>query len=370
MLVPTLPAYTKVLGGSNLQASLVVGGFSISSLLSRLFIGDIADRMNRKPLIFIGFLILSICTLSYIFTPVIAMIIIRLVQGVEWGISSTVIAAVISDTVPTKRRGEGMGYYSLSMIVSMSIAPILAITIMNKYSFYIISVACIILICIGSAALQSCPISKSNIKNKNGNIKREFHWSNFFEKRALLPSLLCSLLAITLCAIMSYIMIFGKEVKITNIWIYFIGHVLMILITRPFVGRIFDKRGHKVVILPGAVCMIAGLITLSYTNSIRTLVIASLLYGFGYGAAQPSLQAWAINRSPVDRRGVANGTFLSSMDVGFTVGSIILSLVAEAKSYAVMYRVSSVAIIIFVIIYVSNLVLSKRNENKLNKNIA
>ena len=44
--------------------------------------------------------------------------------------------------------------------------------------------------------------------------------------------------------------------------------------------------------------MIVGLVVLSYTHSIPTLIISSLLYGFGYGAVQPSLQAWAVNRSP------------------------------------------------------------------------
>ena len=65
----------------------------------------------------------------------------------------------------------------------------------------------------------------------------------------------------------------------------------MVLVTRPFIGKIFDKKGHKVVIIPGAVCMGLGVLILSFANSIVTLVIASLFFGFGYGATQPSLLA-------------------------------------------------------------------------------
>lgn len=77
----------------------------------------------------------------------------------------------------------------------------------------------------------------------------------------------------------------------------------MVLLTRPAVGKIFDKKGHVVVILPGAICMIIGLIILSYAVSVPMLLLSSLFYGVGYGAVQPSLQTWAVNRSPSNRKG-------------------------------------------------------------------
>lgn len=123
------------------------------------------------------------------------------------------------------------------------------------------------------------------------------------------------------------------------------------LITRPLVGKIFDEKGHAVVILPGSICLIIGLITLSYANSILMLILSSLFYGLGYGAVQPSLQAWAVNRSPSNRQGAANGTFLSSMDLSYTLGSILLSFIAEHKSYAIMYRFSAIFIILLLLIY-------------------
>lgn len=373
LLVPTLPAYAKQIGGSSFEASLVVSGFSISSLICRAITGHVADKVNRKPLLLIGLFILSLCTLTYIFLPISGVIIVRIFQGVGWGMSSTAIAAIVSDMVPNKRRGEGMGYYSLSMIISMSLAPILAIVVMNNFQFNIVAVVSIILSIIAILSLQLVNFrKKSKLEIKHIKKEKIIVLNDLFEKKALLPSLLCFLLAITLCGVMSYIMLFGKEIKLSNIWVYFIGHVSMILLTRSFVGKLFDKKGHAVVIIPGAISMIIGLIVLSYVDSISSLVIASLLYGFGYGAVQPSLQAWAINRSPLERRGAANGTFLSSMDLSFTIGSILLSFIAESKSYAVMYRFSSIFMIIFMIIYGVALLKEKTNEEsseKLQENI-
>lgn len=363
LLVPTLPAFAVQAGGTGLQASLVVSGFSISSLICRAVTGHIADKVCRKPLLLIGLLIMALSTLSYIFLSIWGVIIIRVFQGVGWGMASTAVAAEVSDIVPDKRKGEGMGYYSLSMIISMSLAPILAIMIMNSYKFSIVAVISIILFGLGLITLQLISFNKNKVKCADREKERIIVLKDIFEKRALLPSLLCFLLTITLCGIMSYIMLFGKEIGLSNIWLYFLGHVSMILVTRSFVGKLFDQKGHTIVIIPGAISMIIGLICLSYVHSVITLIVASLFYGFGYGAVQPSLQAWAVNRSPLERSGAANGTFLSSMDLSFTIGSILLSFIAEIKSYAVMYRYSSVFMVVFMIIYVVALLKESRVEN-------
>ncbi|MEL7597455.1 MAG: MFS transporter, partial [Clostridiaceae bacterium] len=110
MLAPTLPAYAIACGGSNLQASLVVSTFSITSLLVRLFIGNIMDKVEVKPLIFLGAIILSVSTLSYIWIPLTGIIFVRIIQGIGWGLCSTGAAAIFSNIVPKEKRGEGMGY--------------------------------------------------------------------------------------------------------------------------------------------------------------------------------------------------------------------------------------------------------------------
>lgn len=360
MLTPTLPAYAKACGGSNFEASLVVSTFSITSLIVRLFIGNIMDKIEVKPLLFLGAIILGASTLSYNWLPLDAIIVVRIVQGIGWGLASTGAAAIFSNIVPKEKRGEGMGYYSLSMIISMALSPMVAIVIMNLYSFKNIVLISIALVIMGVLFLSQVKMPKRTFAKSNSN--KRFSLVDSFEKKAALPSLLCFFLVITLCGIMSYIMLYGQELKISSIWIYFVGFIAMVLITRPLVGKIFDERGHAVIIIPGSISLIIGLAILSYSNSIIMLILSSLFYGFGYGAVQPSLQAWAVNRSPSNRQGAANGTFLSSMDLSYTLGSILLSFIAEQKSYAVMYRFSTIFIILLLIIYSYNLFVTTSNE--------
>lgn len=366
MLTPTLPAYAKLCGGSTLESSLVVSTFSITSLLIRLFTGSIMDKFEVKPLLFIGALILAASTLSYIWLPIDAIIIMRIVQGIGWGLASTGAASIFSSIIPEERRGEGMGYYSLSMIISMALSPVVAIVIMNLYSFKNIAIISILLVVVGVLFLQAVIVPRKAPSANNATLKK-INLKDSFEKMAALPSLLCFLLTITLCGIMSYIMIYGKILKISTIWIYFLGYVAMVLVTRPTVGKIFDKRGHAVIVIPGTISMIIGLIILAFAHSVPVLLVSSLFYGLGYGAVQPSLQAWAVNRSPANRKGAANGTFLSSMDLAYTFGSIFLSFVAEKKSYGFMYGFSSVFLVLLIVIYSFNVFRKSKDHVELER---
>jgi MFS family permease len=368
MLIPSFPVYMKQIGGNDLQASLPFAVFSISALIVRALSGNAADTLGRRPLLLAGLSILILFNSSYFFVSTIGVILVlRFCQGIGWGMTSTTFATIMSDIVPANRRGEGTGYFALSIIMATSLATIAGMEIMKRYDFTIILFVSTAFVMTGM--LLTMAISLAPIKQlaKASRRKKGFAWSDLFEKKALLPSLLCFLHSITLGGIMSFLMLYGQEMGVENTWIYFIGHVSMILITRPFAGKLFDQKGHAVVIIPGVLLMITGLTILSYATSESTLLLASLFYGLGYGAAHPSLQAWAINRSPENRKGAANGTFLSSLDLGYAVGAVVLGLIATHTNYAMMYRISVLFLVAFAGIYGYHFFKTKKVTNNVNE---
>jgi len=359
MLPPTLPAYVKQIGGSNFQASLVIGMFSSMSLVSRVISGSIVDAKGEKVIMIIGIVIVAICSIAYMWLPVNGILFFRFLQGAGWGMATAAIATAVYKIVPDKRRGEGSGYYALTVIVSLSLTPIVAILIMNHFNFSYVLIVSALLTAAGVFMLVTgLPELSPNPTTLHGE-KRAITLKNIFEKGALLPSGLCFILSIPLCGIMAYLVLFGQELQMENVWIYFIGYTGMILLTRPFIGRLLDRKGHVVIILPGSILMIVGLILLSLTHSATMLVISSLFYGLGYGAVQPSLQTWAVNRCPEDRKGAANGLFLSSIDMGYMVGSVLLGYTAGRGSYSAMYGYSTIFMVAFLVIYVVSLAKSR-----------
>ena len=358
MLVPTLTTHVKQLHGTNLSASLVFSAAAGAALVARAVFGTVMDRLGRRPVLLVGAVVLIATNLSlYVVSDVVAICALRFCQGLGWGMASTALATIVSDLVPERRMGEGIGYFALSIVLATSLAIILGIWLMNVAGFRVVlgfSTAFF------AVALALClRMGDVSFHRSDRTEPVPGLWSALFETRAVLPAFLCFLHSVAFSGIMTFIMLFGVESGIGNVFVYFVGHVLMILVSRPIVGRIYDSVGHSAAIIPGVVSMMIGLVLLSYAHALPLLVLASLFYGLGYGTVQPSLQAWAIHRSPSHRKGAANGTFLSSIDLGYAIGAVIMGAVASATSYAVMYRLSPVLLVLLLAVYGTVLIRQK-----------
>ncbi|WP_039880802.1 MFS transporter [Listeria fleischmannii] len=344
VFMPTLPARIIELGGSQVSASLSVGLFSIVALFTRAISGSWNDRIGSKILILVGLLILIISTFSFYFSSIVfVLLVIRLLQGAGWGISTTSIATGVSTLVPPAKMGEGIGFYGLTTALGMSIAPILAILIINMFNFHFLITFALVFLCANLILLSQIKLKK----------KKPLHHTTpaLLEKSAVLPAFLCLLMAIPLGGIQTFMMVYGNEIHVSHTWIYFLGQALTILISRFFAGRLYDVKGHRFVIIPGILSMALGLIVLSMAWNAPSLFVAALIFGLGYGMTQPALQALAVERAAPDKIGAANGTFLSGMDLGMAIGSFGLSLIATYSNYSFMYLSSITALIVLALTY-------------------
>ncbi|CCQ97290.1 Arabinose efflux permease family protein [[Clostridium] ultunense Esp] len=344
MLIPTLPAYVQEKGGNDLAVGMVIALFTVSALITRPFAGNALDRIGRKGVLYAGLLLFTLSAFGYVWTATVFLILfLRFVHGIGWGMTTTSFGTIVSDLIPAKRRGEGMGYFGLSSTFAMALAPLLGLWIMNERGFsflFLLSTGLAV-----TAFLISLPIRETKGKEPVGGVK------GLIEPQALFPSLLIMLFALTYGGVVGFITLFGKEVGIANVGGFFLFNALMVMLVRPVSGVLYDKRGAGWVLIPGTISAVMGLLLLSYTHSTGMLYLSAFFYGIGFGTIQPSLQAWTISRVPPGRRGAANGTFFSSFDLGIGLGSVLLGMVAGWFSYGMMYRVSIVFLLLFLVLY-------------------
>ncbi|KRF32194.1 MFS transporter [Paenibacillus sp. Soil787] len=351
MLIPTIPTHVSQLGGNDVQVGLVIGVFTISSLLTRPFAGRALDLFGRKHVLLVGLAICALTIAGYSYMAAVTLILAaRFVHGIGWGMSTTSLGTVIADIIPSERRGEGMGYYGLSNTFAMATAPLTGLWLMQTYGFprvLLISTLLALLSLFSSLFItytKPLPIEKSAHRPKL--------MDRLWERTAILPSVLLLFTAICYGGIVTFITLFGHEAGISNVGWFFLCNASMVLIVRPITGILFDRKGPEWVLLPGAIFTLGGLLLLSYAHSEASLAAAAICYGIGFGSLQPALQAWTIARAAPNRRGAANGTFFSANDLGIGLGAMVLGALANLSgSYALMYRYSTVLILFFILIY-------------------
>ena len=131
------------------------------------------------------------------------------------------------------------------------------------------------------------------------------------------------------------------------------------IFVRPISGKIFDKKGHTVLILPAALFGITGLLLLAITENLFMLLTAAAFYSICYGVIHPALQSWAVSQVSPERKATANAMILNGMDLGMAIGSPILGMIAGYTSYKSMFGYSSICLVILLVIYLFMLTRSR-----------
>jgi len=349
MTLPTIPLYVEELGGNDQLIGLVVSIFTFSALLVRSYAGHALETRGRKFVYLTGILIFIVSVGSFGFLPAIGFLFfMRFIQGIGWGFSTTASGTIASDIIPSKRRGEGMGYYGLSGNIALAFGPSLGLSLAGVLSYTQLFMICAILGLI--AFLLSSRIRYKTIE-KTQQVGKKEKW-DIYEKTALKPSLLLFFITVTFGGIASFLPLYTAQKGISGIQWYFLVFALALMASRTFAGKIYDVKGHRAIFIPGTILIVAAMILLAWLLNTTVLLIAAVLYGIGFGSVQPALQAWSIENAPKHRRGMANATFFSSFDLGVGMGALLFGQIGHLFGYHTIYLVSAFSVFMSIILYI------------------
>jgi MFS family permease len=351
ILMPVLPVYMNQTGGSNLQIGIVMGCFTFSAIIIRLFAVKLTEHLGKRIFLMAGLLVCAVSACGYYFTGIILFIfLLRVLHGFGFGAATTVYGAITSDIIPKSRMGEGMGYFGLGVVMATAIGPFLGAILVLRPNYQWIFFLSSALILISILLTKLSRAGRGREDKARGSAPR-ISVSDFYEAKAIFPSILALLVGISVSGMFTFIVLFGKEIKIEGIGIFFLITSIAELLVRTVAGRLYDRKGHFVVLIPGALACLAGTVLLSITTTLSMLTAASIFYGIGLGMIFPVLQAWALKAVLPGRRVAATATFYNFMDSGIAIGSVILGLIARSTTFAHMYMYSSLAFVLFLLIY-------------------
>ncbi|MFC5733198.1 MFS transporter [Cytobacillus gottheilii] len=352
MTLPTLPLFVEELGGNDQLIGIVVGIFTFSALLLRPYAGHALETKGRRYVYIIGLAIFVLSVGSFGFAASLTLLlVIRIIQGIGWGFSTTASGTIATDIIPAKRRGEGMGYYGLSGNIALAFGPTLGLAFVGVLSFQQLFLICGALGL--TALLLAGNINYKKVEEQPVTEKRKW---DVYEKSALQPSLLLFFITVTFGGIASFLPIYAAQSNVTGIEWYFLLYAVALLVSRTFAGRLYDQKGHRAVFIPGALLIIAAMGLLAWLPNSLILYAAAVLYGLGFGTVQPALQAWSVKEAPANRRGMANATFFSFFDLGVGIGAITFGQVAHWLGYSSIYVVSAISVFISLLLYISFIV--------------
>lgn len=332
-LYPTLPLFIKEIGGNETEVGLAMGVFMLCSVILRPIVGGLLDRFGRRPFIISGLLLFILSMYLYDWVGgIIVLMGLRIIHGMSWALSSTAIQTAVTDMIPPTRRGEGFGWFGMAMTIAMATGPLFGIWVIEALSYH-----ALFLFGVGlSSAALLLTFGAKMPYHPQANIKKISLW----EKSILPISVSVFLFFLAYGSITAFVPLFAESIKV-NSGMFFLAYAATLALTRPIAGKLSDRFGESSIIIPALISAILALIVLSFSTGLFGVLVSAVLYGIGFGSAHPSFQAATLRLVPSERRGVANASLSTAIDLGIGLGAILLGWVSQQTNYQILFIVSA-----------------------------
>ncbi len=343
------------------QAGIIAGIFIIGSLLGRLFTGRLVQT-KKILMIWLLFFILT-TSLYFVHFNVGFLILSRFLNGITVGIVTTVVSTVVVLSIPASRKGEGISYFAISTALATGIGPFIGLNMIQNANFDMIFSLSLFL---GMINLIIAFFVKFSATNKT-EIKKEkgLKISDFIEPKVIPIGVIMFIMAFCFSGIVSYLNVYALELGLIDAAsFFFMVYTVFVLISRPFTGRMMDKKGANIIIYPALIIYGAGMLVLSSVSSSATLLLAGALVALGFGNISSISQAIAISSAEPHRVGLATATFFMFYDLGNGFGPSIIGLIIPATGYNGLYVILGLIVLATLFLYY---LLYGKKERKIQK---
>src|SRR5699024_3348917 len=163
-----------------------------------------------------------------------------LLHGVAFGVSSTATGTISSSIIPDKRKGEGIGYYALSVTTASAIGPFTGILLNTRFGFEAIFVVWLIVIVIGFVfSLLIKGLTKTDTLEDDDDSSTKCI-NAYIQKEALPISFVVIFVGIAYSSVLSFLTVYTEQINLaTASSFFFIIYAVSTFVTRPFTGKIY-----------------------------------------------------------------------------------------------------------------------------------
>jgi MFS family permease len=364
-----IPKFANIEFGiaSNTAILSFITAFGLTKAITNYFTGRLSNRLGRKNLLIIGWIIAIPIPFILIYAPtwnwvILANIFLGVSQGLTW--STTVVMKI--DLVGEKDRGFAMGLNEFAGYFAVGIVAFLSGFVANRYgitpyTFYIgifISVVGLLLTVFFIKDTRSF-VRKESTLNKVKALDNIFVDTTF--KNKTLSSVTQAGLVNNLNDGMIWgllpILLISMQFDVAKIGLLTAIYPTVWGIGQLFTGRMSDIYSKKKMLFWGMLLQGVAILAIAYSTSYMLLAVLSALLGFGTALVYPTFLSTIAEVTSPGQRAETIGVFRLWRDLGYAFGAIISGIVADL--YGVQYAI--VLIGIFTIF--SSLVIKSRMPN-------
>jgi DHA1 family tetracycline resistance protein-like MFS transporter len=352
IVLPLLPFYIEKYGGSPSVYGLLAATYAICQLFSGPLLGQISDRVGRRPLLivsqigtFIGFLILGFSTSLWM------IFISRVIDGATAG-NLSLAQAYISDVTSPQNRAKALGIIGIAFGVGFPVGTSIS-GFLSKYGYSYPAWAAAFLSFASIMATtfllpKELPPQAKIIAGAPPQPRTSILHPKKYAKFFKIPNLRALLLEFFLfgfgfSAFISGFALFaerkftygGHAFGVREVgYVYAFSGVLGVIIQGGLLGRLVKKFGEPALIRIGFFAMALGYGLLGVVTTIPLLLLVVAIGSFGTGVLRPAITSLVTQSAPPHEQGLILGLNQSLMSIAQILAPIFAGVLINDNRLA------------------------------------
>ena len=344
LITPIVSKYAMSIGATMATAGTIVGLMSLAAMFARPFAGLSSDRINKKLIIAVTGAVTGVCMYLYSASKSVEMMAaVRFVHGISFSFSTVALLAFNTMFIPKDKIGEGIGWSVVTTTLATAMGPNLGLWLVDHFGYK----ACFAAAAIGTIIPNLCFLVVPNRQEPHVPEKSaKFNVNDFISLQIFPFALLTGLFSCCNGIVNSFLALLGDERGIKGVGVFFTAYSVILIVTRPITGKLYDQKGIKFIMYPSVALAALSMLLLGKATSTWIVLLAGVLKALGQGTGAPSIQAHCLKKLGRDKAGVVSSTCYMGNDIGNTVGPAIGGLIASRTGYGSMFIMIAVSVIV------------------------
>ncbi|MCZ8519407.1 MULTISPECIES: staphylopine family metallophore export MFS transporter CntE [Paenibacillus] len=342
ILTVILPLQSDARGMQQGEIGLMMGAYMLTCMIVRPWAGQLLSRYGALAIMRALLLVHGGCLVLYSLSGIDSYLWLRALQGAVTAFFSMIMQMGMLVMLSAKDRAQGMSLYTLSTMIPQLFGPLLALYLWDTgqpslFMGIMIALSVITWLTGAFAPLPASPLGEGSYTF----LEMLRSIAQLWQHRILLVCSAVMLLASCVFgAVSTFLPLYMEKTGAGHAGYYLLLQGLVVVVCRFVLRRHIPSDGswHTGFIAGLLLCASAGSGLLAMLESGGALMyVSAVCNGVAVALLYPTLVTYLSFVLPARNRAVLLGLFISSYDMGFSSGGLLMGVVAQTITYPGMF---------------------------------
>ncbi|SEF37275.1 Predicted arabinose efflux permease, MFS family [Amycolatopsis pretoriensis] len=336
-----VPLFAKQ-AGSDSGAGLATVALLLATVAAELVTPRLVARVGYRWALAIGLVLLGAPTLLLTVSSDVGVIIgVSVVRGIGFAIAVVAGGAVTALLIPADRRGEGLALVGIVGGIPGLLALPAGVWAAAHWGFTPVFVATAVATLLALLSVPGLPRHAATPKEDGG------HGVLAGLRNPVLtrPATIFAAAAAAVGVLVTFLPLAASDQPAWVAASALLAQPAAATAARWFAGRLGDRRGPAVLLVPGVVLSAVGMAAIAFTGTPSLVIGGAVVLGAGFGALQNATLTLMYARVPAGGESAVSAIWNAAYDLGMAAGALGAGLVIGSVGYPVTFVLAAVVIV-------------------------